>query len=40
MCIKQKINVASMNTFIIYFGFKKKNREISTTGGDIMNLFF
>ena len=25
---------------IICFGFKKTNREISTTGGEIMNLFF
>ena len=24
----------------ICFGFKKTNREISTTGGEIMNLFF
>ena len=28
------------NVNIICFGFKKTNREISTTGGEIMNLFF
>ena len=26
--------------FIICFGFKKTNKEISNTGGEIMNLFF
>ena len=26
--------------FIICFGFKKTNKEISTAGGEIMNLFF
>ena len=25
---------------VICFGFKKTNREISTTGGEIMYLFF
>ena len=29
-----------MKLYVICFGFKKTNKEISTIGGEIMNLFF
>ena len=34
------LEVKSIDFNTICFGFKKTNREISTTGGEIMNLFF